>query len=38
MFDIVIRNGTVVDGTGASPFAADVARWPMAASRQWAPA
>lgn len=24
-FDIVIRNGTVVDGTGAAPFAADVA-------------
>jgi N-acyl-D-aspartate/D-glutamate deacylase len=24
-FDIVIRNGTVVDGTGAAPFAADIA-------------
>ncbi|HEY7578684.1 MAG TPA: amidohydrolase family protein [Acetobacteraceae bacterium] len=25
MFDLVIRNGTVIDGTGADPFEADVA-------------
>ena len=25
MYDLVIRNGTVVDGTGADRFAADIA-------------
>ena len=25
MADLVIRNGTVIDGTGADPFEADVA-------------
>ena len=25
MVDLVIRNGTVIDGTGADPFEADVA-------------
>ena len=24
MFDLILRNGTVVDGTGAAPFTADV--------------
>ena len=27
MFDILIKRGTIVDGTGGSPFEGDVAIW-----------